>query len=252
VLRVAVVLSAAVLLSGCFSDDESEPAAGADGASSSPCDLYLRERGVFVRFTGEKAQKNCSSWQADRSAGDEAWTRTLDGRAEERFERVCVVYRGGSVAGMYATPTIETHGRAKNICAGLISQGWDELNRPNMPAGSEAEPSGLAPVRCSEGRCFQTGEPVTRPMEGALCNGGAWTLVGLTRDQEAGLWRCLPDPRPSARVTCDSLTGNCRQAGRRVYPPKPGARCAQKGRKWRRVGGRGTRDFYECTGRGGG
>jgi hypothetical protein len=248
VRRIILLAAAAALLAGCTLDDEPEPRPEGQRAaaepSPQPCELYLRDRGVFVRFAGEEAEGTCRRWEANR-APEGRWSRTADSSAQ-RFERVCVVYRGQTSAGLYSTPKIATNGRAKEICGGLISRGWGELNRPSAAPGPEPHPSDLAPVRCSEGRCSQGGKPVARPPEGSLCDGGAWTYAGLTRDQEAGLWRCLPDPEPRDPVVCDRLTDTCTQDGDRVYPPRAGARCAQGGREWG-AARRGAEDVFSCT-----
>jgi hypothetical protein len=246
-----LIVAAVTLLAGCTSDDEAErrsegPQAAAE-ALPEPCELYLSDRGVFVRFAGEEARGACRRWAATR-ASEGRWARTADTAADQRFERVCVVYRGRTSAGLYATPTIATHGRAKQICGGLISRGWGELNRPSARPEPEPHASDLAPVRCSEGVCTQGGKPVARPAEGSLCDGGAWSYAGLTSDQEAGLWRCLPDPAPSDPVVCNPLTDTCTQDGDRVYPPRPGARCGQEGREWQHGAGQGgTKDVYRCA-----
>ena len=248
---MTLIAAAAALLAGCSSDDE--PRGQADGqrtaaeAQPEPCELYLRERGVFVRFAGQDARGECRRWEASRPP-EGSWARTADSDSKQSFERVCVVYRGQTSAGLYATPTIATNGRAKEICGGLISRGWGELNRPSAATGPEPQPSDLAPVRCSEGRCTQGGKPVARPAEAALCDGGAWTYAGLTRDQEAGLWRCVPDADPDTEVICDRLTGTCTQGGDRVYPPREGGRCAPEGREWQPQDGQLTDDVYSCAG----
>jgi hypothetical protein len=255
VRRLILIVAAATLLAGCTSDDgperQPEDQRAAAEALPEPCELYLTDRGVFVRFAGEEARGACRRWAAGRPS-EGRWARTADTASDQHFERVCVVYRGRTSAGLYATPTITTHGRAKEICGGLISRGWGELNRPSAPQGPEPHPSDLAAVRCSEGICTQGGKPVARPAEGSLCDGGAWSYAGLTRDQEAGLWRCLPDPDPREEVVCNPLTDTCTQDGDRVYPPRAGARCAQGGREWERTGAQGgTEDVYSCARRGG-
>ena len=245
--RIFLVAAAGALLAGCSSEEEQAPQRETRTAQAQdqPCELYLGERGVFVRVAGEGAAETCRRWEGSPAPGGR-WSLTADSGSEDRFERVCVVYQGKTSAGLYATPTIATNGRAKEICGDLISRGWGELSGPSEPTPPEPQPSDLAPVRCSEGRCSQGGKPVARPEEGRLCDGGAWTYAGLTRDQEAGSWRCLPDPRPRDSVVCDRLVDTCRQDGGRVYPPRAGARCAQGGREWQRTAGRGTKDVYRC------
>lgn len=248
--RVVLIAVAAALLAGCAFEDEPDRQAQSQRteteARPEPCELYLRDRGVFVRFAGDEARESCRRWAASRPP-EGRWRGTAGSSSEESFERVCVVYRGQTSAGLYAIPTIATNGRAKEICGAMISQGWGELNRPSSAPGPEPQPSDLAPVRCSEGRCVQGGKPVARPAEGSLCDGGAWTYAGLTRDQEAGSWRCLPDPGPGKPVICDPLIGTCRQDGDRVYPPGADARCGPAGRAWQRSPDQGgTKDVYRC------
>ena len=253
--RIILVAAAGALLAGCSSGDEEAPTRDtrdtrAARAGGQPCELYLRGLGVFVRVAGEEAQETCRRWEGTPAPGGR-WSPTADTGSEDRFERVCVVYRGRTSAGLYATQTIATNGRAREVCGGLISRGWGELSGPSTPTPPEPQPSDLAPVRCSEGLCTQGGKPVARPDEGRLCDGGAWTYAGLTPDQEAGSWRCLPDADPRDPVVCDRLLDSCGQDGERVYPPRAGARCAPGGREWLRAAGRRTKDLYRCERPGG-
>ena len=108
------LLVAAVLAVGCHSDDGGEreggpggaaqpgQAAGSGGtaaaregtASTAPCDLFLRDHGVFIRFAGERANRECATWRGARGAGGGRWARSDGAAASQRFARACVVYRG--------------------------------------------------------------------------------------------------------------------------------------------------------------
>ena len=180
-------LAALGILCGC--SDEGEPERTGSQAPPEKCELTTREQQVFVRLTGERASELCSAWSRPDAPG--GWTEPTGPREpDQRFQRVCVLYRGRSAAGLYAANSISSVAQAKGLCAGLLDRGWDELGLPDPALTKEyAPPSAGAPVRCAEGRCVQGGRPVRRPRSGSECAGGRWTFA-LSRDQQFGVYRC--------------------------------------------------------------
>jgi hypothetical protein len=246
----AVALALVVMpAGGCMSDDDEN---GPEVDRAGPCDLYVRDQGVSVRMAGKGAGRTCTSWLAGGSEGGESWSRTAGGDADSAFERVCVVFRGDTAAALYATAQPGSPNKAKDVCTGLASEGWRELNPPRNVSSSpdsdaEPEASWFAPVRCAEGRCAQRGKAVAQPPEGAECGEGLWTYVGISGDGQAGVYECLTDPRPDSRVTCDSFNERCIQAGHPVRSPEAGDDCGKPGRRWDELAGDDATRIYRCT-----
>ena len=185
-VRLALIgaLAGVVLLAGCFGDDDSEP----DRSQQlQRCDLVARGQETFIRLTGERAGELCELW----TEGSGPWTRPAAvSQLNGGFERVCVLYRGQTAAGLYAADSISSVAQAKAHCGRLMARGWGELGRPDPALAREYPPPGSSlPVRCAEGRCTQGGERVSRPHTGAQCPGGRWTFV-LSGDQNFGVYRC--------------------------------------------------------------
>jgi hypothetical protein len=239
---------AATLLVGCTSDDDDNESR-VDRAR--PCDLYLRDQGVSVRMAGKGAERTCTSWLASRAEGGGSWSRAAGADADSGFERVCVVFRGETAAGLYSTAQPGSLGRAEDVCSSLTTKGWEELNPRRAPSSEtdstgEREPSWVAPVRCAEGRCFQRGKGVAQPPEGAVCGEGLWTYIGISSDGQAGVYECLTDPGPGSRVTCDSFNERCTQAGHRVRAPEAGDDCGAGNRRWEEVSRDDSTGVYRC------
>jgi hypothetical protein len=239
---------AATLVVGCSSDDD-------DGASRvdrpRPCNLYLGDQGVSVRMAGKGAERTCNSWLASRAEGGGSWSRAAGAGADSGFERVCVVFRGDTAAGLYSTAKPGSVAWAEDFCTSLTGRGWEELNPPRTPSSApdsngEPEPSWFAPVRCAEGRCRQEGRSVAQPPEGAACGEGMWTYVGISSDGQAGVYECLVEADPGSPVTCDSFNERCTQAGHSVRTPEAGAACGSGGRRWDEVAGNGSTRIYSC------
>jgi hypothetical protein len=177
------------LLCGCSGDDD----APKRGSAPPPqrCELVARDQQVFVRLTGTRARELCADWSQPGAPGD--WTEpSSSAEPDQAFDRMCVLYRGRSAAGLYAADSISSVARAKRFCIRLLQDGWGELGRPD-PALAEDHPAPNAdlPVRCAEGRCLQRGRRVGRPATGAACPGGRWSFT-LSRDQNFGVYRCRP------------------------------------------------------------
>ena len=188
-VRGALIVAVAGLglLAGCFGGGDGEPERAQQPRAG--CDLVAPGERVFVRLSGERAGALCETW----TLGDAPvrWTRPeTASTAAGDFERVCVLYRGRTAAGMYAADSIASVAQAKGFCGRLLAGGWGELGRPDPALAKEYPPPDpdLA-VRCAEGRCTQAGERVSRPQTGAECPGGRWTFA-LTRDQNFGVYRC--------------------------------------------------------------
>ena len=244
--RVAAALAAFVVV-GCSSDDED----GRRVDRARPCDIYLREQGVSARLAGEGAGRACTSWLAGRAEGGGSWSRAAGADADSGFERVCVVYRGDTAAGLYSTAKPGSVGRAEDVCTSLADRGWEELGPPRTSSSepdSNAAPaaSWFAAVRCAEGRCFQRGEEVAQPPEGAECGEGRWTYIGISSDGQAGVFECLTEPAPDSPVTCDSYNERCSQAGHRVRAPEAGGDCGSGDRRWDEAAGAGATRVYGC------
>jgi hypothetical protein len=240
---------AATLVAGCTSDDDEEDEGRVDRAR--PCDLFLREQGVSVRMAGQGAGRTCTSWLASRAEGGGTWSRTAGGDADSGFERVCVIFRGDTAAALYSTAKPGSVERAEDVCTGLASRGWKELNPPRTVSSapdSDAQPeaSWFAAVRCAEGRCVQRGKGVAQPREGAECGEGHWTHVGISSDGQAGVYRCLTEAESDSWVTCDSYNERCTQAGHAVRTPEPGGACGSGGRRWEEVAGDEATRVYRC------
>jgi hypothetical protein len=235
-----VLAALGTLLAACSWDDDPELS---DRARA--CSLFMRGHGVSVRLAGARAGAVCSKWLADRG-----WSRGAGGDADTSFERVCVVFRSDTGAALYATGRRGSLREAEGVCDSLVSEGWSELKPPKTePSGRESvpEPSRFDPVRCAEGRCFQRGAEVAQPAEGADCGEGAWTYVGISRDGQAGVYRCLTDPDPSTAVTCDSYVERCSQRGWAVRQPESGAACGSGGRRWEEATTRDGARVYRCA-----
>jgi hypothetical protein len=242
---VALVL-VATLVGGCMSDDDDD--GRVDRAGS--CDLYIRDQGVSVRMAGRGAERTCSSWLAGRPEAGESWSRAAGGDADSGFERVCVVFRGGTAAGLYSTAQLGSLDKAEDVCTTLTGEGWKELNPPQNASSSPdsngaPEASWFAPVRCAEGRCAQRGKAVAPPWEGSECGEGLWTYVGISSDGQYGVYRCLTEPDPDSPVTCDSFNERCTQSGHAVRNPEPGRRCGSGDRRWKESTGDAAR-IYRC------
>ena len=175
------------LLAGCFGDGDS----GSEGAQQSRerCDLVARGEQMFVRVSGERAGELCAAWTAEDAPGD--WTEPGSApKSRGGYERVCVLYRGRTAAGMYAADSIASVAQAKHFCGRLLARGWGELGRPDPALAREyPAPDSSLPVRCAEGRCTQAGERVSRPHTGTECAGGHWTFT-LSGNQNFGVFRC--------------------------------------------------------------
>ena len=188
-VRRSIIAAAAVLglLVGCSED--SEPQRQQAQQPPQRCELVARDRQVFVRLTGTRAGELCEAWSQTSAPG--SWTKpTGASQPGQSFERVCVLYRGHSAAGLYAADSISSVARAKRSCSRLLQTGWGELGRPDPALAEEyASPSPDLPVRCAEGSCLQQGKRVSRPESGADCPGGRWTFA-LSRDQNFGVYRC--------------------------------------------------------------
>ena len=241
---------AATLIVGCASDSDED---GSRVDRARPCDLYLHDQGVSVRLAGRGAERTCNSWLASRADGGGSWSRAAGADSDSGFERVCVVFRGDTAAGLYSTAKPGSVARAEDVCTSLAGRGWEELNPPRNVSSTtdseaQAEASWFAPVRCAEGRCFQGGHGVAQPPEGAKCGEGAWTYIGISSDGQAGVYECLTEPDPGSRVTCDSFNERCTQAGHRVRPPETGDDCGSGGKRWDEVAVAGSSRVYGCRG----
>jgi hypothetical protein len=178
------------LLAGCAGEGDSESERAQEPRER--CDLVARGEQMFVRLSGKRAGKLCAAWTGEDAPVD--WREPASaGEPSGGFERVCVLYRGGTAAGLYAADSIASVAQAKGFCGRLIAQGWGELGRPDPALAREYPPpdSGL-PVRCAEGRCTQGGERVSRPRTGAECPGGRWSFT-LSGNQNFGVYRCRGD-----------------------------------------------------------
>jgi hypothetical protein len=243
---VAIALAAFVVV-GCSSDDD-------DGRRADPaqsCDLYLSDQGVSARLAGEGAGRTCTSWLAGRAEGGGSWSRAAGADADSGFERVCVVYRGDTAAGLYSTAGPGSLGRAEDVCSRLADRGWEALSPPRTASSepdSNAEPeaSWFAAVRCAEGRCFQRGGEVAQPPEGAECGEGRWTYIGVSSDGQAGVYECLTEPDSDSPVTCDSYNERCSQAGHRVRAPETGGDCGAPDNRWDEAAGDDATRVYTC------
>jgi hypothetical protein len=237
--RLLALWAVAVLVSGC--DSGEDDAASVERPRS--CDLYLREQGVSVRLAGDRAGSECAQWVADR---DRPWSRAAGGDADSSFERVCVVFREGTGAALYATGKPGSHAEAVGICSALAGEGWSKLNPPD-PRRATSEPSRFQPVRCAEGRCIQGGREVAQPSEGDECGEGSWTYVGISRDGQAGVYQCLTAPQSDSTVVCDSFNERCRQGRFAVRQPEPGSACGENGMRWEESGSGGSNRVYRCV-----
>jgi hypothetical protein len=182
-----VAVAGVVLLAGCFGDDDSDPERAQQPRER--CDLVARGQETFVRLTGERAGELCESWTSGSGPG--SWTKpATPPQPSGGFERVCVVYRGSTAAGLYAADSISSVAQAKAFCGRLLERGWGELGRPDPALAREyPPPDSSLPVRCAEGRCTQGGERVSRPQTGAECPAGRWTFA-LGGNQNFGVYRC--------------------------------------------------------------
>jgi hypothetical protein len=235
-----VVAALAILLAACSSDDD-----GPKGDRPRSCSLYMRDEGVSIRLAGARAGAVCWEWLADKG-----WSRGAGGDADTSFERVCVVFRSDTGAALYATGKRGSLREAERVCDSLVGEGWSELKPPRTEtSGGESarEPSRFDPVRCAEGRCLQRGAEVAQPTDGADCGEGGWTYVGISRDGQAGVYRCLTDPDPSTAVTCDSYVERCTQRGWAVRQPESGAACGSGGRHWEQATTSDAARVYRCA-----
>jgi hypothetical protein len=243
-----VVALAGVMIVGCSSNDDDN---GSRVDRPRACNLYLRDQGVSVRMAGKGAERTCNSWLASRAEVAGTWSRSAGAEAGSGFERVCVVFRGDTAAGLYSSARPGSVGRAEGVCASLREQGWKELNPPRTASSSpdsngQPEASWFAPVRCAEGHCRQEGKQVAQPPEGATCGEGLWTYVGISADGQAGVYECLIEPEPGSAVTCDSYNERCRQAGHLVRPPEAGEDCGSGDRTWEEAAGNAATSVYRC------
>jgi hypothetical protein len=237
-----------IVLVGCSSGDDNN---GGRVDRGRPCDLYLRDQGVSVRMAGKGAERTCNAWLASRAEGGGSWSRAAGADADSGFERVCVVFRAGTAAGLYATAKPGSVGRAQDVCTSLTRQGWKNLNPPQTASSApdsngQPEASWFAPVRCAEGRCRQEGKRVAQPPEGATCGEGLWTYVGISSDGEAGVYECLVEPDADSAVTCDSYNERCTQEGHHVRTPEAGEDCGSGNNAWDELGGTGATRIYRC------
>lgn len=185
-----------------------------------------------------------------RSGSRTGWSRGAGGDDDTSFERVCVVFRSDTGAALYATGRRGSLREAEGVCGWLVSEDWSELKPPKTEtSGRDAapEPSRFDPVRCAEGRCFQRDAEVAQPADGADCGEGAWTYVGISRDGQAGVYRCLTDPDPRTAVTCDSYVERCTQRGWAVRQPVSGAACGSGGRRWEAATTSDGARVYRCA-----
>ena len=184
-----VAMAGIVLLAGCFGDGDGDREPERVQQPRERCDLVARGQETFVRLTGEGAEDLCESWA--RGGGPGSWTRPASKQQPSGgFERVCVVYRGRTAAGLYAGDSIASVAQAKAFCGWLLERGWGELGRPDPALAREyPAPDPSLPVRCAEGRCVQAGQRVSRPLTGAECQGGRWTFT-LGGSQNFGVYRC--------------------------------------------------------------
>jgi hypothetical protein len=182
-----MAMAGVVLLAGCSGGDDDKVVRAQEPRER--CDLVARGQEAFVRVTGEGAAALCESWV--RGEGPGSWTRPASAREPGGdFERVCVVYRGRTAAGLYAGDSISSVAQAKGFCGRLLDRGWGELGRPDPALAREYPPPNPGPpVRCAEGSCTQGGERVSRPQNGAECQGGRWTFA-LGGNQNFGVYRC--------------------------------------------------------------
>ena len=185
-----VVVVCLGLLAGCFGNGDSGPERTQQPRER--CDLVARGEQMFVRLSGERAGELCAAWTGEDAPGDWREPPSAPDTSGE-YERVCVLYRGRTAAGLYAADSIASVAQAKGFCGRLLARGWGELGRPDPALAREYPPpdSGL-PVRCAEGRCTQDGERVSRPHSGAECPGGRWTFA-LSGNQNFGVYRCRGD-----------------------------------------------------------
>jgi hypothetical protein len=176
------------LLCGC-SDDDDVPKRGSAQLPPQRCELEARDKQVFVRLTGTRARELCADWSQPGAPGD--WIEpSAPADPDQDFNRVCVLYRGRSAAGLYAADSISSVARAKRFCTRLLQDGWGELGRPDPALAEEyPAPNTDLPVRCAEGRCLQGDQEVDRPASGSACAGGRWSFT-LSRDQNFGVYRC--------------------------------------------------------------
>jgi hypothetical protein len=178
------------LFAGCLGDDDSEPVSAQQPRER--CDLVAGGEQMFVRLTGVRAGELCDAWTGEDAAG--SWSEPASApEPGAGYERVCVLYRGRTAAGLYAADSIASVSQAKAFCGRLLARGWGELGRPDPALAREYPPpdSGL-PVRCAEGRCTQGGARVSRPHTGTKCPGGRWAFA-LSGNQNFGVYRCRDD-----------------------------------------------------------
>lgn len=234
--RWLALCTAAVVIAGCDSGGDDAPTV------ERSCDLYLSGQGVSVRLAGERARSACSQWLAEREG---PWSRRPGGDADSSFERVCVVFREGTGAALYATGRPGSDEEAEGVCRGLADEGWSRMDPPRRREAS-SEPSRFEPVRCAEGRCAQGEREVMQPAEGDECGEGSWTYVGVSRDGQAGVYRCLTAPHPASPVICDSYNERCMQGRHAVRHPEPGSACGSDGMRWEERETGGAVRVYRC------
>jgi hypothetical protein len=187
-VRLVMIAALAGLGVLCGCSDDSEPERQDARVPTPRCELVTDRQQVFVRLTGESAGELCGAWSTPGADG--GWTRPTAAQPGGSFERVCVLYRGRTAAGLYAAGSISSVAQAKGFCGRLLDRGWDELGSPDPTLAMDyPAPSPLLPVRCAEGRCIQGDRRVSRPQSGSDCPGGRWTFA-LSRDQNSGVYRC--------------------------------------------------------------
>jgi hypothetical protein len=188
-VRLALIgaLAGVVLLAGCFGDGDPEPDRVQQPAER--CDLVAQGQETFVRLTGDRAGELCEAWAQGNGPGSWSKPATAPQPNGGGFERVCVLYRGRTAAGLYAADSIASVAQAKAFCGRLLERGWGELGSPDPALAREyPPPSSSLPVRCAEGRCTQGGARVSRPQTGAPCPGGRWIFT--LGNQNFGVYRC--------------------------------------------------------------
>jgi hypothetical protein len=152
-LLPATALAASPLV-GCESDDDN----GRPVERARPCDLFLPDQGVSVRTASEGAERTCTSWLASRAEGRGTWSGAAGADADSGLERVCVVFRGHTAAGVYRCLT---------------------------------EPEPGSPVTCDSynERCTQAGHAVRTPDVGAGCCSGDRRWQEVTGDDASRVYR---------------------------------------------------------------
>jgi hypothetical protein len=86
------------LLCGCTDDDDA-PKRESARLPPQRCELVARDQQVFVRLTGTRARELCADWSQPGAPGD--WiVPSAPADPDQAFDRVCVLCRGRSAAGL--------------------------------------------------------------------------------------------------------------------------------------------------------